>query len=55
LLKPGGVMVYSTCTITVEENEAIVAWAVKTFSERLQLVEQVMMAMLILEIGIEPN
>jgi len=43
LLKPGGVLVYSTCTITVEENEAMVAWAVRTFSQQLQLVEQVTM------------
>jgi len=42
LLKPGGFLVYSTCTITVEENEAIVAWAVTTFRQHLQLVDQVM-------------
>ena len=42
LLRPGGVLVYSTCTITVEENEAIVAWAVNTFRQLLQLVDQVM-------------
>ncbi len=29
LLKPGGIMVYSTCTLTVDENEDIVAKAVK--------------------------
>lgn len=40
LLKPGGVLVYSTCTITVDENETMVAWAVRTFSQQLQLVEQ---------------
>merc|ERR1719318_9314 len=27
LLKPGGDMVYSTCTLTAEENEHNVAWA----------------------------
>ncbi|XP_006894375.1 PREDICTED: putative methyltransferase NSUN6 [Elephantulus edwardii] len=32
LLKPGGVLVYSTCTITLAENEEQVAWALKTFS-----------------------
>ncbi|NXX48059.1 NOP2 methyltransferase, partial [Tricholaema leucomelas] len=31
LLKPGGVLVYSTCTITLSENEEQVAWALKTF------------------------
>nr|XP_044990892.1 tRNA (cytosine(72)-C(5))-methyltransferase NSUN6 isoform X3 [Jaculus jaculus] len=31
LLKPGGVLVYSTCTITLAENEEQVAWALKTF------------------------
>ena len=41
LLKPGGVLVYSTCTITIEENEAIVVWAVNTFRQQLQLVDQV--------------
>lgn len=40
LLKRGGVLVYSTCTITIEENEAIVAWAVNTFRQQLQLVDQ---------------
>lgn len=31
LLKPGGTLVYSTCTITLSENEDQVAWALKTF------------------------
>ncbi|XP_042636278.1 tRNA (cytosine(72)-C(5))-methyltransferase NSUN6 [Orycteropus afer afer] len=31
LLKPGGVLVYSTCTITLAENEEQVAWALRTF------------------------
>uniref|UniRef100_A0A8C5MFN1 NOP2/Sun RNA methyltransferase 6 n=1 Tax=Leptobrachium leishanense TaxID=445787 RepID=A0A8C5MFN1_9ANUR len=31
LLKPGGVLLYSTCTITLSENEEQVAWALKTF------------------------
>ncbi|XP_012384108.2 tRNA (cytosine(72)-C(5))-methyltransferase NSUN6 isoform X2 [Dasypus novemcinctus] len=30
LLKPGGVLVYSTCTVTLAENEAQVAWALAT-------------------------
>ncbi|XP_025836194.1 putative methyltransferase NSUN6 [Agrilus planipennis] len=38
LLKPGGTLVYSTCTITVAENEEIVAWALKKFSS-LKLVK----------------
>ncbi|XP_032205444.1 tRNA (cytosine(72)-C(5))-methyltransferase NSUN6 isoform X3 [Mustela erminea] len=31
LLKPGGVLVYSTCTISLAENEEQVAWALRTF------------------------
>ncbi|TFJ98555.1 tripartite motif-containing protein 72 [Platysternon megacephalum] len=31
LLKPGGTLVYSTCTITLSENEEQVAWALETF------------------------
>ncbi|XP_010173885.1 putative methyltransferase NSUN6, partial [Antrostomus carolinensis] len=31
LLKPRGVLVYSTCTVTLSENEEQVAWALKTF------------------------
>ncbi|XP_011307309.1 putative methyltransferase NSUN6 [Fopius arisanus] len=31
LLKVGGILVYSTCTVTISENEGIVAWALKTF------------------------
>merc|ERR1719428_1320443 len=27
LLRPGGTLVYSTCTLTAEENEENVAWA----------------------------
>ena len=29
-LKPGGVLVYSTCTLNLEENERIVQWALET-------------------------
>ncbi|XP_061568945.1 tRNA (cytosine(72)-C(5))-methyltransferase NSUN6 isoform X2 [Cololabis saira] len=31
LLKKGGVLVYSTCTVTLAENEELVAWALGTF------------------------
>lgn len=32
-LKPGGVLVYSTCTLDPEENERIIAWALETYPE----------------------
>ncbi|XP_057679995.1 tRNA (cytosine(72)-C(5))-methyltransferase NSUN6 isoform X2 [Corythoichthys intestinalis] len=32
-LKRGGVLVYSTCTVTLAENEEQVAWALRTFPE----------------------
>ncbi len=32
-LKPGGVMVYSTCTIAPEENEGVVAYLLRRFPE----------------------
>eukprot|EP01122_Echinamoeba_exundans_P009566 TRINITY_DN3417_c0_g1_i1.p1 TRINITY_DN3417_c0_g1~~TRINITY_DN3417_c0_g1_i1.p1 ORF type:complete len:443 (-),score=64.13 TRINITY_DN3417_c0_g1_i1:1334-2662(-) len=39
LLKPGGTLVYSTCTINPEENEETVQWALDTYSQHLELVE----------------
>ncbi|KAH8378814.1 hypothetical protein KR009_001541 [Drosophila setifemur] len=38
LLRPGGILVYSTCTVTEAECESIVAWALKKFPE-IHLVE----------------
>ncbi|KHJ39996.1 NOL1/NOP2/sun family protein [Trichuris suis] len=40
LLKPNGVLVYSTCTLNVAENEGLINWALKEYPE-LALVEQV--------------
>lgn len=37
LLKPGGVLVYSTCTINAAENEQVVAWALEKFGNELKL------------------
>lgn len=32
LLKPGGTLIYSTCTVTLRENEGLVLWALEHFS-----------------------
>lgn len=37
LLKPGGVLVYSTCTIAVTENERMVGWALEKFGQEIEL------------------
>lgn len=38
-LKPGGVLVYSTCTMTPEENEEILQHALKTFGGKIEVEE----------------
>ena len=38
-LKPGGTLVYSTCTFAPEENEAILAKAIKTFGDAIEIVD----------------
>lgn len=30
-MKTNGILVYSTCTITIAENEGIISWALKTY------------------------
>lgn len=41
-LKPGGDLVYSTCTFSPEENEEIVDWALNRFETEVELVPIVM-------------
>lgn len=31
VLKVGGKLIYSTCTVTLEENEGLVAWTLQKF------------------------
>lgn len=38
LLKVGGVLVYSTCSVSCGENEDVVRWAIDEFSATMQLV-----------------
>lgn len=37
LLRPGGDLVYSTCTFVAEENENMVEWALERFPDTLEL------------------
>ena len=38
-LKPGGTLLYSTCTFSPEENEGIVSKALKTFGDAIEVVD----------------
>lgn len=38
-LKPGGTMVYSTCTFAPEENEGILDWAIQKFQDAIEIME----------------
>ena len=38
-LKPGGTLVYSTCTFSPEENEGVVEKALRTFGDALEVVD----------------
>ncbi|NNF57271.1 MAG: RsmB/NOP family class I SAM-dependent RNA methyltransferase [Rhodothermaceae bacterium] len=38
-LKPGGTLVYSTCTFAPEENEAVLDKALRTFGEAIEVVD----------------
>ena len=37
LLKKGGILVFSTCTITFDENEGLVKWALEKYGNILEL------------------
>jgi tRNA (cytosine49-C5)-methyltransferase len=38
-LKPGGTLVYSTCTFAPEENEGVLDWALQAYGDALELEE----------------
>ena len=37
-LKPGGTLVYSTCTFAPEENETIIHWLIQQFADQVEIV-----------------
>lgn len=37
-LKEGGILVYSTCTFSPEENEEIINWALNKFKDKLEII-----------------
>ncbi len=38
-LKPGGTLVYSTCTMAPEENEGVIDWFVKKFAGKVDILD----------------
>ncbi len=38
-LKPGGVMVYSTCTMEAEEDEGVISWLIENFDVKILPIE----------------
>ena len=36
-LRPGGILVYSTCTFAPEENEGVINWAIERFGDAIKL------------------
>ncbi|MBE3576976.1 MAG: RsmB/NOP family class I SAM-dependent RNA methyltransferase [Limnochordales bacterium] len=36
-LRPGGVLVYSTCTLSRAENEDLIAWALRQFGSKMEI------------------
>lgn len=39
MLKPGGVLIYSTCTYSVEENEGVVNWALEKWLDQVDVID----------------
>jgi 16S rRNA C967 or C1407 C5-methylase (RsmB/RsmF family) len=37
LLRPGGIMVYSTCSLSQEQNEDVVSWLLKEYGESVEI------------------